>query len=1053
MKPKLLKQTARFVVCWCLMAMPMLASAQTYTYEAESFESDVWDAKGASVTSATGKWTTNKNVRSNADAQDGSYSLYMSAKAGIVTPELSEGAGSLVYYTHATNRTVNVETSTDNTNWTNVETYKENSDWTKHVVSINDARVRYIRISSTSNNNLYIDNIIVTKPDGTSGSGEEIVPTVSAPYFIQTFENDKEYPGSKSEAATEQTYNVEGQGEWKYLNAYKNTNESYITDGSARSLRMLKGTSYVITPVLDQGVVNVSFNEGRTGKYLSLYTSTDGGETWTLFKEITTEQLNTIAVNDKTVNRIKLANELKKADCDVDNISVTAYPMGTTATIVTGEATDVTASTATVSGTITDKGDRKLTEWGVCWSIENDTPTVGDHTVTATTDDFTVSLTGLSANAVVYYRAYALGLAGVGYGETKTFTTLEATAPSVATANVTADDFSDEQNFYVLAGGTLANDGGTEVTEVGICYATTEQPDITGTHTTARLANGAFSVSLPLAAETTYYFRAYATNAIGTAYGEQVTYTTGKVVIGEYAHNVYYCDPNGDDTTADGSAEKPFYSLQKAVDLVVAGDTIYMNAGTYKYSERINIPVIGAANSGMIALYAKDGRADLDFSAMALADANQGIRLTGSYWHFYGLDIHGAGDNGLLIERNKPSGGSYKDIAALTEQGHDNVIEWCTFYRNQDTGLQMKNLAENNRVINCDAYFNCDPDQGDADGFAVKISHGTGNYFYGCRAWANSDDGWDQFIKTDGGFPDDMTTTLENCWAFDNGFLEDGTAGTGNGNGFKMGSNQGRNNVILNRCLAFNNLQKGFDQNHNTGSMILNNCTGYSAKYTSNKSHYTYRLDETVATGKEIRLTNCVAISDGISDRNKSAYAPYAVNATLITSDLNTLPDDYQSIDPTGSDGARQSDGSLPELAFMHIAAGNTKLINTGSLVSPYDGESRYAVGIHYDGVAPDLGCFETKETASAIQSVQTSMRNNAQLQVTATHGGLLLVTIPVSDVMAEHRVSVYGEGGQLLTSHDFNGSTTAVQLTAKGMNIIRVTGESVNASTKVIVR
>ena len=41
----------------------------------------------------------------------------------------------------------------------------------------------------------------------------------------------------------------------------------------------------------------------------------------------------------------------------------------------------------------------------------------------------------------------------------------------------------------------------------------------------------------------------------------------------------------------------------------------------------------------MIALHAKGGRAILDFGAMELGDNNQGIRLTGSYWHVYGLDI------------------------------------------------------------------------------------------------------------------------------------------------------------------------------------------------------------------------------------------------------------------------------------------------------------------------------------------------------------------------------------------------------------------------------
>ena len=87
----------------------------------------------------------------------------------------------------------------------------------------------------------------------------------------------------------------------------------------------------------------------------------------------------------------------------------------------------------------------------------------------------------------------------------------------------------------------------------------------------------------------------------------------------------------------------------------------------------------------MIALHAKGGRAILDFGAMELGDNNQGIRLTGSYWHVYGLDICNAGDNGMLIERNKPSGGDYNSIKGKTEEGHDNVIENCKFYRNKDT--------------------------------------------------------------------------------------------------------------------------------------------------------------------------------------------------------------------------------------------------------------------------------------------------------------------------------------------------------------------------------
>jgi len=1047
----------RKMVRLCAVSAAVLMSAavqaQSYTYKTEGFEDAVWATAGSTVTAPTGKWTTNKNVSTTAQAKNGTQSLLFAKKDGVTLPELTEGAGTLIYYSYSQNRTFYVETSTDNATWTAVESEKITSEWAKHIVAINDAAVKYVRIRTTSNNQFYIDDVLLTKPDGTDGDGNVVVSTLNIPYFTQTFENTY-YPQDKTTAATETKYNVDGQGEWIYLNAYKATNASYITDGSARALRMLKGNSYVITPVLEQGVVSLTFNEGRTGKKLTIYTSTDSGATWTKLREITTETLNTLAIDDKDVNRLKIANETTKGDVDVDNITVTAFPEGTPATVATGSVNNITPSSADVSGSITSKGDKRLTEWGVCWSVEKEQPTVADNTVTATQESFTVTLKGLPADTKVYARAYAMGLAGVGYGDIVQFTTQAPVAPTVTTADVVADDFADEKNVYVVAGGAVTDNGGADITEVGVCYGTAENPDVNGEKAKANLAEGKFSTSIALNQNTKYYFRAYAVNAVGTSYGEQKEYTTGNIDVPTYAHNVYFCDPSGDDATADGTQEKPFYSLQKAVDLAVAGDTIYMNAGTYAYGSRINIGTIGKPNSGMIEVKARNGRAILDFSQMALADANQGIRLTGSYWHFYGLDICGAGDNGLLIERNKPSGGKYSDIAAKTDEGHDNVIELCNFYRNQDTGLQMKNLAEYNRVINCDSYFNTDPDMGDADGFAVKISHGTGNYFYGCRAWNNSDDGWDQFIKKDGGFPDDITTTLECCWAFKNGYLEDGTAGSGNGNGFKMGSDEGRNNCILNRCLAFENLQKDFDQNHNTGNMILNNCSSYSPKDDTSKSNYTYRLDEAVATGHEIRLTNCVAISDGIAERKKSAYAIHSVTGTLVTCDLNTLPSDYKSIDPTGADGARQEDGSLPTIDFMRIADGNTKLIDKGTVVTPYAEESRYAVGITYNGTAPDLGCFETESTSS-LRSVTVSERGDGRLTLTATQGGMLLVTLKDATSAAEYRVALFDASGRMLASHFFNGSTTAITLPSSlaGMMLVKVTGEGVNVGKKILVR
>ncbi len=1037
-----------------LMAATMTAGAQSYTYLTEDFEASAWTTKAADVTSSTGKWTTNKNIAETTKANSGSKSIHFASKDGLTTPRLEKGAGVLIYYANNANREVHVEKSTDGSQWTEIETYKTTEDWTRHIVPVNDADTRYIRLRTTSNKNFYVDDLLVTYLDGTDATGAEIVTTLNLPYFTQTFETQGQFPTSKDDAATEKTYNVAGQGEWKYLNAYRGTNASYIPDGSATGLRMLKNGSYVITPVLTQGVVGVMFDEGRTNKSVSVYTSTDEGATWTLARTFKTDTRNTVMIYERNVNRIKIANE-STSDLDIDNITVTAYPSGTPATVTTATATDITASSAKVGGTVTDQGSSTVTETGVCWSTDG-TPTVADNSVTGTgRSSFTVNLTGLPASTAIYYRAYAISLAGVAYGETLTFTTAGATAPKVTMGVLTTiDDLTDETTVAVKAIVKVTDNGGEAVTRAGVIFA----PAAGGAATEVDAlptADGEYAATLRLAPSTAYVMRPFAINAIGRTDGDATDYTSPAIIVPEYPHHVYYCAPDGNDATADGSKEKPFFSLQKAADLVAAGDTIYMKGGTYAYTTRINLKAIGEKNSGRIALFSIDGTAVLDFKAMSVADANQGIRLTGSYWHIYGIDICNAGDNGMLIERDKPTGGSYADIAANSHQGHHNVVELCNFYRNADTGLQMKNLAEYNLVINCDSYFNIDPGEGNADGFAVKLSHGNGNYFYGCRAWRNSDDGWDQFIKKEGGFPDDITTTLENCWAFENGFLENGNPCSGNGNGFKMGSDQGRNNIIMNRCLAFDNLQKGFDQNHNTGHMILNNCTGYSAKYTDNKSHYTYRLDEPVAVDHEIRLTNCVAVSDGIADRNKSEYAPYSVTATLVNTDLNTLPDDYVSISTAGTDGPRDADGNLPDLDFMKIRPGNTKLIDAGVTVAPYNGESAHSVGILYNGTAPDLGCFETGGTLSGITApaADFTTANAIAMEVTATRSGIVVITLPALAATDMSTAAVYDINGTLLTTVRFYGSTTSLNLRGHhGAAVIAVAAPAGKATAKVIM-
>ena len=651
-------------------------------------------------------------------------------------------------------------------------------------------------------------------------ASETVLADNLEPYFTQTFDDTSLV--SSGQAQTEFATNVEGQGEWRFKKAYvvlgASMKTNYVKDGSLADLRMEKSGSYVVTPIVENGVGQVTFDEGRTKKYLRVYASKDGGQTWTQVKEFnkSTAQHNSVSVNDPEVNRIKLENYNSSNDCDVDNLAVYPYD-----------------------------------------------PEAG------------------------------------GGGETP-----------------------------------VADNGIVET---------------------------------------------------------------------------FWCSPEGDDLTADGSREKPFFSLQRAANLAGPGDTIVMAAGTYLYDARVNISNCGTREK-LITLRCGDGRAVLDFSAMPYHkhsdNPQQGIRLTASYWHFYHIDICNASDNGLLIERESVDG-------FPESQAHDNLIEACNFYKNGDTGLQMKNLAAFNRVVNCDSYLNCDEGEGDADGFAPKISVGDGNYFYGCRAWANSDDGWDVFYKKDSGQKDNVTVILENCIAYKNGFLDlNKIAPNGNGNGFKCGSNQGAMNVYMNRCLAIHNKAKGFDQNHNAGDIILNNCTGMTSKALCGDKTYSYRIYEDIASGHEVRLTNCIAINDNDAtdkrDKNTGLpkpgeygkygqYGRFEVDETL--EGLTVVSCEFQKADPTQFTSItndeeliaeRQENGELPETTFAHLRDGSF-LIDKGVAIDATDYRGIQVSGISYADEAPDLGAYEAGNITSGIERVETSDKNIGVLQ---TESGLTLLTL-----------------------------------------------------------
>lgn len=400
----------------------------------------------------------------------------------------------------------------------------------------------------------------------------------------------------------------------------------------------------------------------------------------------------------------------------------------------------------------------------------------------------------------------------------------------------------------------------------------------------------------------------------------------------------YYVATNGNDANSGLAIDTPLATIPIAIVKMTAGDTIYVRGGRYVCTSQITISSSSTDATKPNCLFAYPGeRPLLDFSGLGtprVSGSSDGIRLTGRYWYIKGFDIKGAPHNGIAI-----NGGWY------------DVIEFCAVYENRNTGLQLSNGASYNRIINCDSYFNRDSTSGsydgNADGFAPKLDVGTYNYYYGCRSWQNSDDGWDGYMRPS----DDVTDTLENCWSFMNGYLKSGVAGTGNGNGFKMGGGDKvggvsngdslRHNMILKNCLSFDNLVKGFDQNNNRGSMTLLNCTGY------HNGGYNFSVPGFIRTGETLMVKNCIALGPsgvtlaGVPDAilETNSWLPPFTGATDA---------DFITIDTTGVRGPRKADGSLPDIDFMHLATGS-QFIDAGT-----------NVGMPFYGTKPDLGCFES---------------------------------------------------------------------------------------------
>ncbi len=192
--------------------------------------------------------------------------------------------------------------------------------------------------------------------------------------------------------------------------------------------------------------------------------------------------------------------------------------------VTTNSLSSITSSGAIGGGDVTSDGGASVTARGVCWSTFT-YPASAESTTTDGngTGSFTSTITGLNPNTLYYVWAYATNSVGTTYGQYKRLTTLaNATVPTVTTNDVSLVD-SDS----AFCGGNVASDGGAIVTACGVCWSKSSNPTTADFFTTDGSGTGSFTSSITgLDISTTYYVRAFATNSVGTAYGEERNFST-----------------------------------------------------------------------------------------------------------------------------------------------------------------------------------------------------------------------------------------------------------------------------------------------------------------------------------------------------------------------------------------------------------------------------------------------------------------------------------------------------------------------------------------------
>jgi hypothetical protein len=416
----------------------------------------------------------------------------------------------------------------------------------------------------------------------------------------------------------------------------------------------------------------------------------------------------------------------------------------------------------------------------------------------------------------------------------------------------------------------------------------------------------------------------------------------------------YFVAPDGRDENP-GTLAAPFASINSAQSLVRPGDTVFLRGGKYKVrpaelSRRVRnyVRIFDLDKSGTreapIRYWAyNDERPVFDFSDVKHERARIAAFWVGGSWlHLKGFEITGV----QVFQKG------HTQSECIRNEGSYNVFEHLAMHDTQAIGFYLTDGSEN-LVLNCDAYRNWDYTSqggrgGNSDGFGAHPYKGAkGNVFRGCRAWFNSDDGFDLITSSE-------SVKIEHCWAFYNGYSP-GFISRADGNGFKAGGHAGtpfdRLPVPIPRhtvqfCLAVKNRSAGFYANHHIGGGNWFHNTAFNNPVNFNMLE---RLPDNVTDipGVGHKMRNNLGFRARREVTNLNAAKSDARSNSFDIPGVAPTAKDFESLDESLLTAPRKSDGSLPEIALMKLKKGSP-LIDAGE-----------PCGLPFKGKKPDLGAFE----------------------------------------------------------------------------------------------